>query len=275
MIVDHTTTSVAGAITRTQNLAAVGVIYQHAPVFMAPLNALESTGVMLFSGDKKRYDQLSPQLMPMTGKLVYLGEDAGRGAALKLAGNLMLMAITTGLADAAAFLKAVDVPRSALENLFEHFNPGASVQPRTKRMLSGEYENPSWELRMARKDARLILSAGVGAAHEPPLQPPLQWCRTTQPSWIAGLKKVAGEHDWTVIGKDAIAAQGGDVVASPSCPRRRASRYCRNEWIPASAGMTRGIIPSPRSAIGSDSEFTNIQCAKRMNSSLRLRPEAI
>lgn len=197
-VIDHTTTSVAGAKRRTAALAEVGVFYQHAPVFMAPLNALESTGVMLLSGDKARHEKLSSHLMPMTGKLVYLGEDNGRGAALKLAGNLMLMAITTGLADAAVFLKAVDVPPQELENLIEHFNPGASVQPRTKRMLSGKYENPSWELRMSRKDARLILDeAAQGGAD-------LKAVPTYAAIMDAWIEKGFGEHDWTVIGKDAV-----------------------------------------------------------------------
>jgi 3-hydroxyisobutyrate dehydrogenase len=197
-VVDHTTTSVSGALARTQNLAGIGVCYQHAPVFMAPLNALESTGVMLISGEQVRYEKLSLHLSPMTGKLLYLGVDPGRAAAMKLAGNLMLMAVTTGLADMAAFLKAMDVPRQEIENLFEHFNPGASVQPRAKRMLGGKYENPSWELKMARKDARLILTeaekhgASLGAV----------------PAYAAmmdhWLKKGFGEHDWTVIGKDAV-----------------------------------------------------------------------
>lgn len=196
VIIDHTTTSVAGAAKRTSDLGSIGVTYQHAPVFMAPLNAIESTGVMLFSGEKSRHDRLSPYLAPMTGKLLYLGEDPGRAAAMKLAGNLMLMAITTGLADAAAFLKAVDVPRGELESLFEHFNPGMSVPPRTKRMLSGKYENPSWELRMARKDARLILAEaenhGARLSAVPTYAAMMDRC----------IEQGFGEQDWTVIGKD-------------------------------------------------------------------------
>jgi len=197
-VIDHTTTSVAGAKKRTAGLGALGVTYQHAPVFMSPQNALDSAGVMLFSGEKKRHDELSPHLQPMTGKLFYAGEDPGRGAALKLAGNLMLMAITTGLSDTAAFLKAVDVPRAEFLNLLSSFNPGASVEPRAKRMLSGQYENPSWELKTSRKDARLILSeAGAGGA-ELKMVPGYA---AEMDRWI---EKGFGEHDWTVIGKDSL-----------------------------------------------------------------------
>ncbi len=197
-IIDHTSTSVRGAAERTRSLAAVGVTYQHCPVFMSPQNALESAGVMLISGEKARYEKLKPVLAAMTGKLVYLGEDPGRAAAMKLAGNLMLMAITTGLADAAAFLKALDIPRTELNNLFENFNPGASVQPRAKRMVSGDFENPSWELQMARKDARLILAEAAGAS--PGLAMVPHYAAFMDQFIAQGLS----HSDWTIIGKNAL-----------------------------------------------------------------------
>jgi 3-hydroxyisobutyrate dehydrogenase len=197
-VIDHTSTSVKGAVARTESLVALGVTYQHCPVFMSPQNALESSGVMLISGDAARYAHLKSALTPMTGKLVYFGADAGRAAAMKLAGNLMLMAITTGLADAAAFLKALDVPRNEINTLFESFNPGASVQPRAKRMLTGSYDNPSWELNMARKDARLILAEAADAA--PALAMVPHYAAFMDKFIAQGL----GQSDWTVIGKDAL-----------------------------------------------------------------------
>src|ERR1700689_96423 len=71
VIVDHTTTSPSGTATRAPRWAERGVAFQHAPVFMGPQNALESTGIMLASGDRARFDALAPELSKMTGKLVY------------------------------------------------------------------------------------------------------------------------------------------------------------------------------------------------------------
>ena len=156
LLIDHTTTSVEGAVSRTEKLAAIGVFYQHAPVFMSPQNALDAAGVMLLSGDKNRFAALSPLLSAMTGKLAWLGPEPGRAAAMKLAGNLMLMAITAGLADAGRFLKSEDLSPADFLPLLEHFNPGASVAPRATRMFTGSFENPSWQLDTSRKDARLI-----------------------------------------------------------------------------------------------------------------------
>ena len=47
LVVDHTTTSPAGARARAERLQAAGVAFMHAPVFMGPINALEASGVML------------------------------------------------------------------------------------------------------------------------------------------------------------------------------------------------------------------------------------
>src|SRR3954463_13796388 len=55
IIVDHTTTSPAGARDRVARWAERGIAFQHAPVFMGPQNALEATGTMLASGDKARF----------------------------------------------------------------------------------------------------------------------------------------------------------------------------------------------------------------------------
>ena len=51
-----------------------GLVFLHAPVFMAPSNAQEGSGIMLLSGDKARCDALLPALQAMTGKVVWLGE---------------------------------------------------------------------------------------------------------------------------------------------------------------------------------------------------------
>ena len=51
IIIDHTTTSATGTKKRAADLKAKGITFIHAPVFMVPMNALESTGMMLVSGD--------------------------------------------------------------------------------------------------------------------------------------------------------------------------------------------------------------------------------
>ncbi len=198
LVIDHTTTSTRGALERTARWRERGVIYQHAPVFMGPQNAAEATGVMLLSGDRESVARVSPLLAPMTGKLVDLGPRVDAAAAFKLLGNLFLIALSAGFTDMLALAKAMDVPPVQAASLFEHFHPGASVPARMKRMLDADYDRPSWELAMARKDARLMQAeadrAGIAL--------------TMLPSFAALMDRfLASGHahsDWTVVAKDLV-----------------------------------------------------------------------
>ena len=197
-IIDHTTTSTAGAIRRTKEWKAKGFIYLHAPVFMGPPNALESTGTMLVSGDQAVIAKYEPVLAKMTGKVLNFGEKEGKAAGIKLLGNLFLVTFTGGIADMMSLAKAEDVSIAALLSLFDTWNPGAMLPARLKRMSSGEYSNASWELDMARKDTRLMIESAGQAGRELIVVPAIA---AEMDRWIA---KGHGHDDWTVIAKGAI-----------------------------------------------------------------------
>jgi 3-hydroxyisobutyrate dehydrogenase len=55
-IVDHTTTAVRPTAERAARWDGRGRVFVHAPVFMAPQNAHDGTGLMLVSGPKARHD---------------------------------------------------------------------------------------------------------------------------------------------------------------------------------------------------------------------------
>jgi 3-hydroxyisobutyrate dehydrogenase len=198
VIIDHTTTSVEGAIRRTNDWKSRGFIYLHAPVFMGPPNALESTGYMLVSGDQQVAERFTPVLGPMTGKLLNFGPETGRAAAMKLLGNLFLIAFTAGVADTLMLAKGMHVPFSDLLMLFDNWNPAAVLPTRLRRMSSGDYSKPSWELSMARKDTGLFLQeakkGGVTLAVIPAVAAEMD-------RWI---QKGHGGDDWTVIAKDSV-----------------------------------------------------------------------
>lgn len=198
IVIDHTTTSPAGAAARSARWAERGIGFQHAPVFMGPQNALEATGIMLASGDRARFDVLSPELAKMTGKLVYLGPQPDRAAAFKLFGNLFLMSMTAGIADVLTLAKALGVPAPEAATLFDIFNPGATLGPRVKRILAGEYASPSWELAMARKDARLMMESAEKGDTTLTLIPAIA---KVMDRWI---ERGHAHDDWTVIAKDAL-----------------------------------------------------------------------
>ncbi|HET9989172.1 MAG TPA: NAD(P)-binding domain-containing protein [Kofleriaceae bacterium] len=195
LVIDHSTTSTAGAKART---ARTDLTYVHAPVFMGPQNALESTGLMLISGERVRVERVKPLLTTMTGKLIDLGERVDAATAFKLMGNTFLMGFTAAIGDLIGLGKALGFSASEAITLFEHFNPGAMTGARSKRMASGDYTQPSWELAMARKDARLVQEE-VDRAHVALVLVPAIAARMDEM-----IKRGHSHDDWTVIAKDFV-----------------------------------------------------------------------
>jgi 3-hydroxyisobutyrate dehydrogenase len=198
IIIDHTTTSVEGAIQRTKEWKERGFTYLHAPVFMGPQNALESTGYMLVSGDKTVIAELEPVLTPMTGKLLNFGIEDGRAAGMKLLGNSFLVSFTAGIADMLSLAKAMSIPVADISTLFNDWNPAGSFPFRLNRLSSGNYDNPSWELNMARKDTQLFMDAAAKGGTKLAVIPAIA---AEMDRWI---EKGQGNKDWTVIAKDSI-----------------------------------------------------------------------
>lgn len=197
IIIDHTTTSKEGAIQRTNQWREKGFFYQHAPVFMGPANALESSGFMLVSGDEELIKKLQPVLSSMTGELLHFGPEPGKAAAMKLIGNAFLVCFTAGVRDTLALAKALNVPVADLFTLFDKWNPGTMLHGRLRRMSSGDYADPSWELAMARKDTRLFIEAAEGKTDLAVLPS----IAKEMDEWI---EKGYGNSDWTVIAKDVV-----------------------------------------------------------------------
>ena len=156
-IVDHTTTAVRPTAERAARWAARGRRFVHAPVFMAPSNAADGTGLMLVSGAQADHDALLPALQGMTGKVVYVGAAPERAAAFKLFGNLTLIGMLGVLGDLNRLAHAVGIPTAEAFSLFQHFNPGATLPARAARIENALTNVPSFEMSMARKDVRLMI----------------------------------------------------------------------------------------------------------------------
>jgi 3-hydroxyisobutyrate dehydrogenase len=191
-VYDHSTTSVGGARDRMARWPG----YLHAPVFMGPKNAEDSTGTMMVSGDRAVVAAATPVLSAMTGKLVDLGEQAGRAAAFKLIGNLFLMALAAGFHDMLALGRSMGIAPGEVGTLFDFFNPGLSLPSRFQRVIDGDYDHVSWDLAMARKDARLM-QGEAGAA-------PLVMLPQLAALMDQMLARGHGEQDWTIIAKDLL-----------------------------------------------------------------------
>jgi 3-hydroxyisobutyrate dehydrogenase len=197
IIVDHTTTSSPGAAKRSSYWKEKGFHYIHAPVFMGPPNALDGTGTMMVSGDQQIIQQIEPELSKMTGKLWNLGDDPAKAAAIKLLGNLFHIGLLGVITDMLTLADALQTPSADLQSLFEILNPAGVVKARLKKIDSNTFDQPSWELSMARKDARLMMEQADRSSKKLLVIPGVA---EKMDVW---LKKGHGKDDWTILSKEA------------------------------------------------------------------------
>ena len=193
IIVDHTTTSAPGAAKRSANWKQKGFHFIHAPVFMGPPNALEGTGTMMISGDQSLIKQIEPELSKMTGRLWNLGEDPAKAAAIKLLGNLFHIGLVGVITDMLTLAETLHVPAADLPALFEVLNPAGVARARLKKIDSKTFDQPSWELSMSRKDARLMIEQAENSGKNLLVIPPVAGKMDV---WI---KKGHSNDDWTIL----------------------------------------------------------------------------
>jgi len=161
ILIDHSTTSPVTTRERSARLAAAGVRFVHAPVFMSPQMCRDGKGMIMVSGPAATFEAVQPALSQMTGDVWYLGERPDLAAAYKLFGNSMLFAINAGLTDVLAMASNIGVSGDEALALFSRFNTGMAIPMRGQKMVKQDF-SPMFELAMARKDVRLMLeSAGT------------------------------------------------------------------------------------------------------------------
>jgi 3-hydroxyisobutyrate dehydrogenase len=161
VVIDHSTTSPAGAKRRLARADKQGIRFIHAPVFMTPQMCRESKGLMLVSGPAAVFEQARAELAKMTGEVWYLGERPDLAASYKLFGNSMLFVITAGVADVFAMANGLGVTLVDAMSLFSKFQVAGAIPSRGAKMSRGDF-SASFELTMARKDMRLMIEAAGG-----------------------------------------------------------------------------------------------------------------
>jgi hypothetical protein len=107
--------------------------------------------------------------------------------------------------------EAMGVTPTEVAGLFEYFNPGAAVPTRFKRLTDADYDRPSWELGMARKDARLMQAEADAASIAPSMLPAV----------AARMNRLIAEgyahDDWTVVAKEFVVRSKSNGTVSIRC----------------------------------------------------------
>jgi 3-hydroxyisobutyrate dehydrogenase-like beta-hydroxyacid dehydrogenase len=196
VIVDHTTTQPARTAERAARLAAEGVRYLHAPVFIGPAAARQSQGIIMAAGPRDAFEAVRPALERQATRVEYLGERPDLAATYKLCGNAMIIGFTAAIADAFAVAKGGDLGPEAMTHLLGFFNPAGSASGRATLMASRTWRSPTFQLTMARKDVRLMLETAAGQ--------PLAVLPGVAARLDALIADGEGASDLAALGRDAV-----------------------------------------------------------------------
>lgn len=138
-----------------------GVRLVDAPVSGTKQPAEEGTLTVLASGPDDALDECEPIFDAVGARTVRLG-DAGSGTRMKLVVNSWLLAVTAGLAETFAVADSLGIdPRAFLEVIEGGPMDIAYAHMKGKLMVERDYP-ASFPLRLAAKDARLVLEAAEG-----------------------------------------------------------------------------------------------------------------
>ncbi len=162
-VYDHSTNLPDRVAARHERSRAAGIAYFHAPVFMAPVNARDGTGLMLLSASAAEHEAALPSLQAMTGKIWHVGERPDLAAVYKLIGNALLVSISGAFGDLFALGANQGLDPAQVLQIFDHWRPGAMLPAFGQRVAARGTNPVSWELVTAAKDVRLMVEAAGGA----------------------------------------------------------------------------------------------------------------
>lgn len=140
-------------------LADAGVGYLEAPVLGSRPEAARGTLLVMAGGDEASFARCLPWLRDCGPEPVLVGP-VGQAAALKLALNQLIAALTSGFALSLGLVRREGVP---VETFMGILRDSALYAPtfdkKLDRMLSGDYAGPNFPLKHLLKDVRLCREA--------------------------------------------------------------------------------------------------------------------
>ena len=140
------------------NLAARGVRFLDAPVSGGPIGAASGQLAIWIGGDRAVFDEHLAVLSDMSDQVRYIGS-IGAGTIAKLTHNMASLAINTVVVEALTMGVKAGVEPIAL---WEAIRTGGAGRQRCfdnigRRFLQGRFDPPSFQLRLAFKDAQLAM----------------------------------------------------------------------------------------------------------------------
>jgi 3-hydroxyisobutyrate dehydrogenase len=174
----------------TERLKGLGPTYVDAPVLGTRQPAEEGKLTVLAAGPQDALDRLAP-LFDAVGSKTIRFDKVGDATRAKLVMNHWVLALTAATAETIALARALDVdPKLFLEGIAGGPLDSAYAQMKGALILEDRTGEASFPLRLAHKDARLIVESGAAGELAPAVQ------RAFSRANEAGL----GDHDMAAVG---------------------------------------------------------------------------
>ncbi|MFD3457346.1 NAD(P)-dependent oxidoreductase [Streptomyces sp. NPDC058691] len=142
-----------------------GLVFVDSPVLGTKQPAEAGQLLVLAAGPQEARPALEPVYGAIGSRTVWVGEDAAGGAAsrLKLVINSWVLTVTHGVAEALALAEGLGVePRGFLDAVAGGGLDMGYLRAKADVILGGDF-TPSFAVRTAEKDARLVVAAGEAA----------------------------------------------------------------------------------------------------------------
>ena len=182
------TVGVAAAEQLAELAAEHSVPYVDAPLLGTKEPAEKGELVVLASGPQKLRERCAPVFGAIAKQTRWVGE-AGAGSRLKMVANMWLLAVTEAAAEALALARGLGVdPNEFLETMKGSQIDTPYLHLKGEKILSDDFE-PSFRLRLAEKDASLVLEAAKQARVE------LAVARAVHDTFARGVELGHGDED--------------------------------------------------------------------------------
>lgn len=182
---------------------AAGQKYIAAPVFGPAQAAEEGKLWIVAAGPAEAIAHCRPILSSLGQGIIEVSEDVAAANVVKLAGNFLFAAIIEALAEVFVLLRKHSLdPAQFLEFMNGNIIRSPTYERYGKRILDEGYEPPSFRLRHALKDLRLVL----GAAEE--VAAPMPLASLIHDHYLSALARGWGEIDWTALARVAAEEAG-------------------------------------------------------------------
>jgi 3-hydroxyisobutyrate dehydrogenase-like beta-hydroxyacid dehydrogenase len=167
-----------------------GVAVVDAPVRGSISQAAEGRLEIFVGASDEDFERVRP-ILESLGSVGHVG-GLGAGAAMKLVANLALGASIAALGEALSLGEALGLGRALLLNMLEGSQLGPVVRAKRANIESGHYP-PSFKLRHAAKDLRLVIEAAAAVGRD------LKVSAAARVWLDAGVERGAADLDYSAV----------------------------------------------------------------------------